>query len=101
MGDKLKKMTPCLIVFSWMLLTTPTFGFELSDSGLLLQQTPQKYSLIIGHDFSANSFTVAIRPNGSVELGPGVTIDEASRRFWDAVETVAPGTCAEILKRRR
>lgn len=32
-----------------------------------------------------------IRPNGSIELGEGVTLDEAAQKFWDAVASVAPG----------
>jgi hypothetical protein len=34
---------------------------------------------------------VAIHPDGTVELGPGVSADEAARGFWDAVLRMADG----------
>ena len=31
-----------------------------------------------------------IHPDGRVELGEGVSLDEASRAFWDMVKSLAP-----------
>jgi hypothetical protein len=68
-------------------------------TGMLLSTTPIDYSLVIT-DGSSHGMVVGIHPSGRVELGPGVTLDEASQRFWTAVEKVAPGICAEVVKRQ-
>jgi len=35
-----------------------------------------------------NKATVTIRNDGTVEIAEGVTLDEASHEFWDAVQTL-------------
>lgn len=42
---------------------------------------------------------VIIRPDGRVELGEGVALDEAARAFWGAVGRHAPVTDAAVLER--
>jgi hypothetical protein len=36
-----------------------------------------------------------IKPTGEVILPPGVTLDEASRYFWEHVQRMAPAFCAQ------
>lgn len=44
---------------------------------------------------------VRITKDGRVELGPGVSLDEATSTFWKGVEQMMPGACEQILKERK
>ena len=35
---------------------------------------------------NANKMVVTVRPDGTVKLGEGVTLDEASKAFWDQLQ---------------
>lgn len=45
---------------------------------------------------SANNPSVTIHYDGRVELGEGVTLDDASRQFWDAVQTMGLSTMGRV-----
>ena len=44
-----------------------------------------------------NEPMVTIRPNGEVELAPGLDISEASRLFWQGLADAFPGWKASVL----
>ncbi len=44
-----------------------------------------------------NEPMVTIRPNGEVELAPGLDISEASRLFWQGLADAFPAWRAEVI----
>jgi len=44
---------------------------------------------------------VRISNDGRVVLSPGVTVDEASLAFWQAMEDRMPGICQRVIDSRR
>lgn len=52
---------------------------------------PMEFSSTLTFTRSTDQKTVfTIHADGSVEIGPGATTDEASRLFWEAVTKMAP-----------
>jgi hypothetical protein len=43
---------------------------------------------------------VTIHRDGHITLAEDLSLDEASREFWSAMESLAPGTCKRILTER-
>lgn len=68
-----------------------------NDLSMYSNFTPS-YNLVISNGIKE---AVRVTPDGRVILAPDVTLDEASREFWRAIEQMAPGICQQVIDARR
>lgn len=67
----------------------PALEEVLSVASSMEIQLPKPPAIsILGAD---GLLTVAIHPDGRVEFGAGITLDEGAKAFWDAVQKMATG----------
>jgi hypothetical protein len=67
----------------------PTLG----DPGISYMPSIESFAIVVG---TWNKPAVAIRVNGEVIYGEGVTLDEASKQFWEALGKQMSQACPVV-----